>query len=244
MLAFSRGSRFKQPESRTLLHLSLTTLRRIPCQASKAAPHSRFVLPAYSCQPMKRERDQIQTGAPRAKRLQNDAHKGYEIVMGDLLVEGAQADVIAHQCNCVTLGGRGLYTALVAKYPYCDVYSRRRESSSRPRLGSLEVCEPENGTLPKIACLYAQLGPGKPGQASKKYGVKASADSAAKRLEYFNLSLDALAEAATVGDWKQVAFPYNIGCGLAGGDWTAYSAALRTFAARLPATRVCLYKKQ
>ncbi|KAK9845017.1 hypothetical protein WJX74_009683 [Apatococcus lobatus] len=194
---------------------------------------------------MKRQRDQATTvGAPPGKRVHDGDLNAYEVVVGDLLQEGAKADVIAHQCNCVTLGGRGLYTALVAKYPYCDVYSKRRDSPSRPRLGSLEICEPEDETLPNIACLYSQLGPGKPGQASKKYGIKASADTAAKRLDFFNMSLTALAEAASARQWKHIAFPYNIGCGLAGGNWAQYSAALETFAAKLPAARVCLYKKQ
>ena len=184
--------------------------------------------------------DSAEESAPEAKRASAEA--GCEVVVGDLLE--STADVIAHQCNCVTVKGRGLYSALVEKFPYCDVYSRRKDSKARPKLGSVEVCKSENAKAPSIACLYAQLGPGKPGQASKKYGVKSSADTAEKRLEYFENSLSALAAIANNEQWKSIAFPYNIGCGLAGGDWKHYSRMLEQLATKLPSTKIRLYKKE
>ena len=177
--------------------------------------------------------------APNAKRATSAT--ACETVAGDLLE--CEADVIAHQCNCVTVKGRGLYSALVDSFPYCDVYSRRKDSKARPRLGSVELCKPADLKSPIIACLYAQLGPGKPGQASKKYGVKASADSAEKRLEYFSSCLSTLADKANAEKWKKIAFPHNIGCGLAGGNWKDYSCLLDDFAIKLPNTTVCLFKK-
>ncbi len=166
----------------------------------------------------------------------------YKILEGDLL--DCKADAIAHQCNCVTVSGRGLYSALVEKYPYSDVYSRRKSSKTRPKLGSIEICRSADAQSPSIVCLYSQLGPGKPGQASKKYGIKASADAAEKRLEYFEAALSALADAAQAEQWKMIALPYNIGCGLAGGNWEDYSRMLNQFAAKLPSITICLYKKQ
>lgn len=71
-----------------------------------------------------------------------------------------------------------------------------------------------------------------PGAA--KYGN----DTAAARLGYFRQALDKLR--AVVGDGS-VAFPYKIGCGLGGGDWAQYEAALREFAQAVPG-KVVLYQ--
>lgn len=123
------------------------------------------------------------------------------------------------------------------------MYNKRKTSKARPRLGSIEVCELKDSDRPKIVCLYAQLGPGKPNQANKKWAIKASADTAEKRLAYFKQCLASLARHATAGQWKSIAFPHKIGCSLAGGDWDSYSLALDEFAKTLPDVKVVIYKR-
>ena len=39
---------------------------------------------------------------------------------------------------------------------------------------------------------------------------------------------------------SSIAFPYRIGCGLAGGEWTAYASLLQAFARDAPSVRVVL----
>ena len=69
-----------------------------------------------------------------------------------------------------------------------------------------------------LICLYAQYSPGKP----------SAAETAAMRLAYFK---DALEEATTlIPDGSTLYFPYGIGCGLAGGKWEQYYAAIQVFA--------------
>jgi len=41
---------------------------------------------------------------------------------------------------------------------------------------------------------------------------------------------------------ESVAFPHSIGCGLAGGDWAAYRAAIERFAVRNPAISVVVVR--
>jgi hypothetical protein len=43
---------------------------------------------------------------------------------------------------------------------------------------------------------------------------------------------------------KSLAFPYGIGCGLAGGDWKVYETMLRDWAAAHPLINVVLYQWQ
>jgi hypothetical protein len=68
----------------------------------------------------------------------------------------------------------------------------------------------------------------------------AGRDTAEQRLAYFRAGLAALAALDAPGDF---AFPHLIGCGLAGGAWPEYEAALEEFAAAVGARgrRVVLY---
>jgi hypothetical protein len=79
--------------------------------------------------------------------------------------------------------------------------------------------------------LYAQVHPGKPGTYDP-------ADSARARLELFDRCLDSIRGSilrGALGDCeKGIAFPWRIGCALAGGDWAVYRARLEAFALSVP----------
>jgi hypothetical protein len=62
------------------------------------------------------------------------------------------------------------------------------------------------------------------------------ADSRAARAEWFARSLEQLGRLGL----ESVAFPHGVGCGLAGGDWTVYRAAIERFAVEHPETRVSI----
>ena len=66
--------------------------------------------------------------------------------------------------------------------------------------------------------MYAQLFPGKP-----KNG-----DTYEQRKKWFSVCLQKIGKAK--GIEKSIAFPYKIGCGLAGGDWTDYLRMIKKFA--------------
>lgn len=67
-------------------------------------------------------------------------------------------------------------------------------------------------------------------------------DSSAKRLEWFRGCLKELARHPLLQNPSHsIAFPYNIGCGLAGGRWTDYEAELKGFAQAIEA-KVVLVK--
>lgn len=62
-------------------------------------------------------------------------------------------------------------------------------------------------------------------------------DSRADRIRYFQSGLDEIAKLKPTS----LAFPYMIGCGLAGGDWPTYRKMLEEFAAKMPETKIVLY---
>ncbi len=68
--------------------------------------------------------------------------------------------------------------------------------------------------------MMAQFGPGKARQG----------DDARLRREWFWQCLGRMESRKP--RFKQLAFPENIGCGLAGGDWSIYKEMIRTFARR------------
>lgn len=173
-----------------------------------------------------------------------------ETVNEDLL--SCDADVIVQQCNTVTRRSHGLSASIARRFPYADVYACRSGSkantASKPETpGTAVLCRPPPGdeSQPIVACLMAQLAPGKPGGWCAQYKINAEDDTAARREEYFREALHDLAMAIRDSDGTRVAkiaFPHGIGCGLAGGSWPRYEAMIDQFARSLPGVKVRICK--
>lgn len=153
-----------------------------------------------------------------------------ELVIGNLL--NAKVDVIVQQCNCVTIKPHGLSEQISKKYPYANIYKKRIGKSSNTALkydipGTCIISKAEN--MPTIAALLCQIGPGKPFKWASIYKFDPQTDSPLKRLEYFEMALQALNKICKDENYKTVAFPFNIGCGLAGGNWNKYLKLIVNF---------------
>ncbi|GBF93535.1 hypothetical protein Rsub_06255 [Raphidocelis subcapitata] len=148
---------------------------------------------------------------------------------GDLL--GATETHVVHQANCITQGARGVAAALFARFPWSDVYARRaRGSGARDAPGSIAV-RGDGGARRWVVAVFGQVGPGKPRSKGQ--------DTAARRLEYFEQGLRALARLEGA---ESFAFPHLVGCGLAGGEWRDYEAALERFAGDVAPRPVVIYR--
>ena len=135
------------------------------------------------------------------------------IVSGNLLE--ASEPYIGHQCNCMTIGkAAGLAKALFKKYPFANVYAKRTGPSDP---GSYSMHG--NGADQRyVVNFYAQDFPGKP---------KGPTDSKEARLQWLIQSVAAFARDSKS---SELALPYGIGCGLAGGDQDVYFTALEKLA--------------
>lgn len=87
-----------------------------------------------------------------------------------------------------------------------------------------------------IACLLGQVAMGKPG-VYESFGLP---DSKKDRVAYFQAALQDLATKIPAS--ASLAFPYKIGCGLAGGDWPTYTGILESWVQQNPGFKVVLYK--
>lgn len=142
--------------------------------------------------------------------------------------------VIAQQCNCVCRRGHGLSLSIAKKYPYADIYrdrvpmvgnSRRNCTSDPLEPGTIKISEPydTNSKDPTVIAMFAQWAPGKARAYEKQYPMSGNAiDNEKYRLHWFEFALDEILEAG----YDQVAMPYFIGCGLAGGEWKSYKQLL------------------
>lgn len=161
-----------------------------------------------------------------------------KIIKGSIL--DASEQYIVHQCNCVTINSAGLALAIFQKYPYANVYSTRQNVSTP---GSIEVRGNGNDQRYVIA-LFGQYYPGKHSyDAIEKYNdtfvFAKSSDSLVSREMYFQTGLRLI---SLIDGIKSVAFPWQIGCGLAGGDWVSYSNMIQNFAKNNPMIETSIYK--
>jgi len=148
-------------------------------------------------------------------------------ITGDLLTTDAQ--YICHQCNCVSDGpAAGLAAALSKKYPYCDVYTGRVIRSTT------EVRGDGSDESPFIIAMFAQYYPG-----PSKYDN----DTVEMREKWFEQCLEEMRK--TVNQTvHSVAFPWKIGCGLAGGNWNKYRLMIATFAAQITWADVFIIQRE
>lgn len=160
------------------------------------------------------------------------------IVEGNLLETDCQ--IIVQQSNCLSVTAKGLALAISAKYPYADVYSKRRGIGTQnlavpadrgiPGTNVWSVPEEEDGGEgPIVVGMYGQYNYGK----FMKYMIE-PAETKERRVVWFKECLAKLKEELESRgmnrDDVSIGFPYGIGCGLAGGDWKIYSKMLDDFA--------------
>jgi O-acetyl-ADP-ribose deacetylase (regulator of RNase III) len=139
---------------------------------------------------------------------------------------------ICHQCNAISHGAGGLAYSLFKQYPYANIYANRTGPDTPG-----DIIIKGNGLDQRyIINMIGQYYPGYSGKISG-YGVP---DSANDRQDYFQQCLDRI---ALIDNLESIAFPYKIGCDLAGGDWNVYSHMLEQFAEQLKdKVKVVIYK--
>lgn len=128
--------------------------------------------------------------------------KEYKTVEGSIV--NASETYIVHQCNCVTKRGKGLSYTLFNAFPDANIYKLRTENS---KPGTIDV-------RGKVINLFGQVNPGHAGHYR---------DTEVDRLAYFKSCIEELRKLD-----GSFAFPYKIGCGLAGGDWSSYEPMIRS----------------
>jgi O-acetyl-ADP-ribose deacetylase (regulator of RNase III) len=138
----------------------------------------------------------------------------YEIE-GDILT--ADCKYIAHQCNCKTIGrAAGLARFINEKFPYADMYKRNNDRIPG-RINIMGNGEDERFVIN----MYAQNYPGRCNEHEPEF----------VRLEWFEHCLKEIDR--LIEDIDSIAFPYMIGCGLAGGFWWKYHKMIKDFAEKI-----------
>lgn len=125
----------------------------------------------------------------------------------------SMAQVIAHQTNCKGVMGAGVARAIRKEYPEIT-QEYQAECKSNNMLGKCQLIATRDARY--IANLFGQKGFGS--------GLQTNYDA-------LRSALHSLVEQMQLLKLKSVSMPYNIGCGLAGGDWNVVFSILRdTFA--------------
>ena len=149
---------------------------------------------------------------------------------------------IVHQTNCVSQSARGLAKHVFAQHPYADTYKKKKKKKEKiAYIRTAGTCSFHKGPTLTVVNLYGQHGPGK-NYNRKKYPH--IIDDKKARVNFFKSAIEDLRSKLTLSkeEEKTVAFPFGIGCNLAGGDWTVYYAMLQQFAARNPHLTILLVR--
>lgn len=168
-----------------------------------------------------------------------------EIIDGDLTT--CDADCIVQQCNCLSIVPHGLSMTIKQKLSV-DPYGKRRPlskncavSEDRDEVGTTRIFRRKK-TPHYVACLFAQYAPGKSGFFFKD--ITNEKDTKENRKIWFVKCLEDLSEQLKdLPDISSVAFPYLIGCGLAGGNWKHYNEMILKWAKEHSHLRIFLVRK-
>lgn len=182
-------------------------------------------------------------------------------IVGDLFE--SNASIIVHQTNCVTRKPHGISEQIARRWPNANVYAKRQGATPNTAHASEEGIPGMCVMLPtgssrttgpwRIAALMGQVcpGDGKSNYWCLRYKKHFADDTAAARLKYFKDALHDLASQLTElketdGPFKKtIAFPYRVGCGLAGGQWSLYEPLIQAFAKTVAENgwKTYIYKK-
>lgn len=131
----------------------------------------------------------------------------------------SNAQIIAHQCNCITKTSKGLSLQISKKFPYADPYSKRNKHS---KPGTIKVYGKKSLGQRYVLSMFGQYHPGKVTNSPKK--TPHNFETSKQRKMWFKQCLDAIS--SKVNGLKSIAFPCRVGCGLAG-DWGDYLSILK-----------------
>ncbi len=159
-----------------------------------------------------------------------------QIKKGNLI--NATEQYIVQQCCITAVKPHGLSATIARRFPSACPYARRRPISAK-RNFAVHKDQPQPGTIivlgrRPVISLFGQVEMGRPGAYNRGVDIP---DSSEDRIGYFKAGLAEIAKLEP----KSLAFPFRIGCGLAGGHWPTYQKVLEDFAAQMPTTRVVLY---
>lgn len=164
----------------------------------------------------------------------------YSVTFGDLLE--AQEELILQQNCCVACKAHGLSQTIAIRFPYADPYAKRRRHLGR----NFAIPEDQGvpGTIsvykctgrPTFVSMFSQYGMGRPYSYNNSNHM--FQDGANDRLRWFKECLSCVAKLQPAS----VAMPFQIGCGLAGGNWVLYERAISEWADCNPNIRVVLYR--
>lgn len=172
----------------------------------------------------------------------------HTVVNGDIL--DAPEQTILQQCNCLATRPHGLSKTIAEAYPWANVYGERKEIPGIPNvaiekdrrvLGTLKIMSSPDDTK-RVVCAFAQWKPGNahrpPRYVKWARASKGINDGPQERLVAFKKCLEKIESNLTI---PEIAIPWMIGCGLAGGNWKDYKEAIEE---TLVDTRVVFYKKK
>ena len=135
------------------------------------------------------------------------------------------------------LGGGGLSEQLFRKFPHANVYEAQHARGNRSQPGTATLCGCGVGGSDGRGVINL-MGQRYPGPAKDANG-----DGKAQRQAWFAQALQALGAHPAIGERHQsVAFPSEVGCGLAGGDWAAYRKLIEDFARARPKVKVAIVR--
>jgi O-acetyl-ADP-ribose deacetylase (regulator of RNase III) len=138
-----------------------------------------------------------------------------EYKTGDLIKDNYP--IFCHQVNCRGVMGSGIAKQIKGMYP--EVFERyhRHSCTANYLLGTILPVTTHDGRL--CVNMYAQDGYGR----DQRYTDYEAFKSCLNYLQEF-IEDEKLTELSTI------AFPYRIGCGLAGGDWDIVLKMIENFA--------------
>jgi O-acetyl-ADP-ribose deacetylase (regulator of RNase III) len=123
----------------------------------------------------------------------------------------ATDNIIVQQVNCRGVMGSGLAKQIRAEWPHVYTLYKERVANKNPEslLGTMQIVDVSNDDTQFVANLFGQLDYGRD---DNRYTIYNALTTALKTLMTF---------AVTHG--YTVAIPYQLGCGLGGGDWNKVS---------------------
>jgi hypothetical protein len=138
------------------------------------------------------------------------------IISKDITLVRATDGVVAHQCNCMTVGAaKGVAQEIFRAFPYANIY---RITGRNGWIGSADIRKPkQDKSMPVVVNLMAQYYPGKCVFMSK---IETPED----RLKWLDASIsDAILRLKSML-WMEMEvinlfIPFKMGCRLAGGEW-------------------------